>query len=205
MPCHHIISDTDIEHIYDIKKVSSYDISIDCVNKVKKSVSIDIFLNADKLNKTYITREYRENYELRGTTEVKLDKVALHQTFFLKEEYQNKGLATDFFEKELEIYRKNGFKEIHLDAVEDGIIVWHKLGYIYLDEDTEYSLMRWWYEYFNTIFLDIAIEERVSISGKIKKWEKVPKKYKIPYNKISFSVWLRRNNLVTSEPMFYKL
>jgi len=206
MPCHHIISDIDIENIYKIKEVSYCDININCIDEFIKSSTIDIYSEKkDRLNKTYIAREYHENYELRGTKELKVGKVALHQTFFLKEEYQKLGLATAIFEKEKDIYRENGFKEIHLDAVEDGVIVWRTLGYKYSDEDTEYMLMRWWYEYFTTIFLDIPLKEQTIIAGKITKFEKIPKKYKIPNGKITFSKWLRKDGLVTAEPMYYKL
>ena len=206
MSCHHIISDSDIENIYDVNGVSSYETDIDCINVSSKSARIDIFSSTgDKINETYIEREYYEDYELRGTRELKLGKVALHQTFFLKEMYQRLGLATSFFWKEINIYRDNGFKEIHLDAVEDGVIVWRTLGYKYLDENTEHTLMRWWYEYFFSTFSDISEEEQLSISSKIKKFEKIPKKYKIPNDRIIFSVWLRSNDLVTAEPMFYQL
>ncbi len=205
MPCHSIISDEDIEKIYDIPKISSFDIVTDCLDKSKKSAKIDIFKDSKRLNTTYITREYDENYELRGTTESTLGKVVLHQTFFLQEENQKLGLATSLFWKELDIYRNNDFNEIHLDAIEDGIIVWHSLGYHYLDESTEANLMIRWYEYFVETFDEISEEERTKIIHKTNNFEQVLKKYKVPKNKITFSKWLRKNDLVTAEPMFYKL
>jgi len=205
MPCHHIISDEDIEKVYDIPEISSYDIETNCFDQSKKSAKIDIFQKTKKLNKSYITIEYCQNYELRGTAESILGKVVLCQTFFLEEEHQNLGLATSLFWKERDIYRNNNFNEIHLDAIEDGIIVWRSLGYNYLDDSTEANLMIRWYQYFVETFDEISEQEQVKIIHKTKEFEQVLRKYKVPNDKITFPEWLRSNNLVTSEPMFYKL
>ena len=141
MSCHHIISDSDIENIYDINDVSSYETDINCIDVSSKSARIDIFSSTgDRINEIDIYREYHENYDLRGTKEREFGKVALHQIFFLKEEYQQLGLTTSFFWKEINIYRDNGFKQIHLEATKDGILVWRSLGYKYLDENTEVNL-----------------------------------------------------------------
>jgi len=205
MSCHHIISDFDIEKIYNITKISSFNIETTCYHINRKSAKIDIYIGSDKMNSTDITREYHDGYELRGSSTLELGKVALHQTFFLKEEYQRNGIADSFFMKEKSIYLDNGFKEIHLDAVEDGIIAWRSLGYEYLDENTEVNLMLKWYEYFYTTFEDIAISKRKYIAHKTKNFKQVLRKYKVPNDRITFPEWLRSQSLVTSEPMFYKL
>lgn len=205
MPCHHIISDSDIRNIYDISKISNADIETVCNDMNSKSIKVDIYFDLDKMNSTYITREYYDEYELRGTRTLELGKVALHQTFFLKEEYQRTGIADSLFLKEISTYSDNAFKEIHLDAVEDGVIVWRSLGYRYLDESTEVNLMVRWYEYFYTIFQDISLSERKFIVNKTKTFKQVLRKYKVPIDRITFPEWLRSQSLVTSEPMFYKL
>jgi GNAT superfamily N-acetyltransferase len=205
MSCHHIISDSDIENIYGITKISSFDIETTCYGIERKSAKIDIYSDTAKMNLTDITREYHDDYELRGTEILELGKVALHQTFFLKEEYQRNGIADSLFLKEIRIYREKGFKEIHLDAVEDGVIAWRSLGYSYLDESTEVNLMLRWYEYFYTTFQDIALSERKFIVKKTKNFKQVLQKYRVPNDRITFPEWLRNQGLVTSEPMFYRL
>ena len=205
MSCHHIISDSDIEKIYNITKISSFHIETTCYDINRKGANIDIYSDSDKMNSTDITREYHDDYELRGTSTLELGKVALHKTFFLKKEYRKDGIADSLFWREIDIYKDNGFKEIHLDAVEDGVIVWRSLGYRYLDENTEVNLMTRWYEYFYTTFQDISLLEKKSIVHKTKKFEQVLRKYKVPNDRITFPEWLRNQSLVTAEPMYYKL
>jgi len=205
MPCHHIISDRDIEKIYKITQISRYKISIECHDKNIKTLKIDIYSDSDRMNLGSITREYHIDYELRGIETSEMGKVALHQTFFLKESYQKKNIARSLFDQEITIYANNEFNEIHLDAIEDGVIVWRSLGYKYLDESTEENLMIRWYEYFHTIFSDIPENERMFIMNKTKVFADIIGKYKSPKERISFPEWLRKTKLVTAEPMFYIL
>jgi len=153
MGCNQLISDSDIEKIYqDDNLITSNQIcTAICKNNDIKNTNIHIFHQQNymcQLNEnTPIIREYHKNYKLASPTSIDDNgKVALHEQFLLKPEFRNQKVATNVHRKELETYRKLGFKEIQLEAEMDGLIVWQKMFFKFKDEK-------------NISFIKIAIQK----------------------------------------------
>lgn len=101
-----------------------------------KKVKLQLMDNSTIISKTKIEREYNSKKELFSNPDGEKDKVAYHVSFELIDGYLGNEIAKDIHEKELEIYSSENIKEIHLYAWNDGIVVWLKLGYKYMNKDS---------------------------------------------------------------------
>lgn len=134
MVCDYILPNSDIEEIYE-DVVSALEVSI---NKMcgenpgnSKCASIAIKVDDESLVISPIKREYFLNKSL--VHQEGMGKVAEHIHFFLKEDYRKNGIATRIHENEINVYRRNNFKQIQLTATGEGILAWKKLFYKYKD------------------------------------------------------------------------
>lgn len=111
---------------------------IECNTSISniKKVKLQLMDNSTIISKTKIEREYNSKKELFSNPDGEKDKVAYHVSFELADGYLGKEIAKDIHEKELEIYSSQNIKEIHLYAWNDGIVVWLKLGYKYMNKDS---------------------------------------------------------------------
>lgn len=83
-------------------------------------------------------------------------KVAEHKLFKLLSTYRARGIAKSIHEKEMEVYRSHNFDEIQLEAAWDGVIVWRKLFFDYVDIEEEKKIKRSMVNY-------LAKEKRMSV------------------------------------------
>lgn len=138
MSCNNLISNAEVEYAYnDEKFIISNQVISNCVDNNIKKVFIEIYDedNITLLEKP-IERLYFREKELFSNIN-QIGKVAKHEYFILKDIHQNKGIAKKVHERELEIYRRNNFIEIQLDAAWDGLIVWKKLFYKFANSTQE--------------------------------------------------------------------
>ncbi len=194
------------DDIYDIVKIELFNKK--CQSDNEKIVSLNLFNKDDKLNDSEIKRIFYSNYEFRGREGS--GKVAFHDIFFLKDKYKSIGLAKKIHEKEKEIYKNNSIQQIHLNPMSDGVIVWAKLGYLYLDRESEIIINQRFFEYLEEIksiedeeydkLMDIFYDEDENFLTN--QWSKVDKKYFFADGKDSFTDWLyfephsRENELI---------
>lgn len=140
MPCNQIISNQAIQYIYKYKGVIlRADVTHTCLGENEKKVDIDIFASVsphDRLNHQPIQRTYYLQKELLGKKDL-IGKVAVHNYFVLKDQYRSQGIMTKVHSKELETYKQLEFQEIQLDAAWDGLIVWKKMNYQFINNIEE--------------------------------------------------------------------
>lgn len=136
MPCNQIISDQAIQYTYKYKGVIlRADVTHACSGENEKKVDINIFASAEphnQLNHQPIQRTYYLEKELLGKKGL-IGKVAAHNYFILKDQYRSQGIMTKVHSKELETYKQLEFQEIQLDAAWDGLIVWKKMNYQFIN------------------------------------------------------------------------
>lgn len=192
MQCDYIISDNDVEEIYDN---TSYNLestihkSCDEVNS--KYISLNITTNSNELTTSPIKREFF-NEKLLFNKAGTVGKVAEHIHFFIKEEYRQEGIAKAIHENELVIYTRNDFKQIQLTAVGDGVLVWRKLYYKYKDSTQEKKILDNLWIYLTKVHrLNI---EQIESKFKNKSLKDISSKYFLaPSNgKDSFLKWLQK-------------
>jgi hypothetical protein len=139
MSCNSLISNTQIEDIYkDDNLISSNGVTHLCNedNSIKK-VHIEIYDATDTfMLKRPIERSYYRDYPLIADSE-STGKVVKHEYFILQETFRGKKIASAIHAKEIATYRLCDFKEIHLDAAWDGLIVWKKMFFKFKNPQAE--------------------------------------------------------------------
>ena len=60
---------------------------------------------------------------------------------------RNRGILRRFFNNGLEVFKKKGYSIITLDAIGDGILVWPRLGFRYVDKVDEMQIKMYLKEY----------------------------------------------------------
>lgn len=201
MSCNDLIDNTDIKTIYESCSCVDYaNIDSDCSNADTKVSKINLYKNENTINKVPIKREYHRNASLRS-----LDgngKVVVNKLFVLKNEYRsrkydNKTISTNFHEKEIEVYSRNQFVEIQLDAAWNGITHWPKLGFEFYKLDKyDHILYTLWSTFFSESFA-LEPEEKDKVLIKHTSYRTVPKKFKK-----GFGAWLINNNIGKAFPMY---
>ncbi|QSZ42835.1 hypothetical protein GJV85_12185 [Sulfurimonas aquatica] len=141
-----IISDATIEKIYNVDNLSKINIDYNNCDDVTKIKHVCISLydkNGNIINHKQklrykcsldleyipVVREYYADKKLRGKSNS--GKVAYHHIFALS--VKGDGTARQIANNENELYKANSFKEIHIDATADGIIVWPRMGFEYVN------------------------------------------------------------------------
>jgi len=196
LQCDYIMSNDDIKEIYDSVTSHSLETSFlrpRCEDKESKNIKVDIKINNEELTNpnTPVQREFYQEKQLYNQDTH--GKVVEHMTFIINEEYRRKGIAKSIHENELRIYKKNGFKQIQLSAVHDGILVWSKLLYKYKDKKEEKKIFNEFLVYLKQIHL-LSMETITSKTFKNKSLKDINIKYLLApsEDKDSFSVWLSK-------------
>lgn len=202
MPVIQIISDNDIEKIYKTTPIKRVDVLSVCDTEELQKTVIDIFdkdntqMNKEPIHREYHTTKSLKSYEGSG-------KVAEHKLFVLNDNQKGKGIAKKLHDKEIQIYVNNEFVEIHLHAAWDGIFIWDKLGFKYVNpgayEPIVYSR---WREYFLKAYTQENLDKtsKYDILLKYGSIKTVPEKYKK-----GFGTWLLSEGKNFSVPMYKRV
>lgn len=200
MACTDIISNSDILLIYKKYFVENIIVNYDnCVPNTIKKLSLNLYT---KENKPILLRPleiyYHKNKQyisFKGIGKVvEIVYVSLNHT------YRNKGYYKQVHLKELSTYKKYNFKEIQLNAIYQGIIVWKKLGfnYVYIDDDKK--MLATWIDFMLNDKLDIPFSRKVVIINKYKLLSDVEEEYLK-----GFYDWLIKNYREIMIPMYKKV
>ena len=182
MNCDKMISDNQILEAYTISeiipkfRVSSYESNPKCVDENHKSSLIYLTKNnSDVLQHCCIHNEY---FLIENEKTVKLHNITIKNTL------RRDRLAKKIIYKNKEIYKQNGFKSIVLKAINDGVVVWKKLGFEF-DNITDEKIV---IKQFN-----IYLREIKGINEKFVNIKQVPKDYFFDES-INFTDWLSSKN-----------
>ncbi len=200
MSCNDLISNIDIESIYD--NVTSHLLTASmhshCIDSDTKKANISIQLNGDDLTTNLTKREYFRDRPLinhLGSS----GKVVEHITFVIKDEYRDDGIAKSIHVEELKIYERNEFQQIQLTAVGQGILVWYHLYYKFVEDDGEEDVLIQLWSYLKQVHsLD---RDTIEKKFKNKNLKDIPNKYlQAPSTgAIDFAEWLSRNDCIGIE------
>ena len=183
MSCHYIISDNQILEAYTINgltpkfRESSYDENPKCIDEEHKESLIYLLKDdVEVLQHCCIHNEYflRESKKI-----VKLNNITIKDTL------RNQKIVKNIIYKNREVYKENGYQEIILKAIKDGVIVWKKLGFQFDNITDEKIVLR----QFN-IYLK---EVKGILDKKFAKIEQIPKNYFFDES-IKFTDWLANKN-----------
>jgi len=154
LECDYLIPDSDIKSIYN--NVDSFSLNAtlrkSCIGTNSKKVSVDVNISGHALVSIDrpIKREFHKEktlYEKEG----RVGKVVEHMHFFIEEQYRRKGIAKSIHQSELVFYKNNGFKQIQLTAIFEGVIVWSKLFYKFKDSVQEEEIMMQLFPYLKQV------------------------------------------------------
>lgn len=194
MSCNHIISDTEIENIY--KKSQYYDVQLqrkDCrFNDTSKYVFIEVKKdNEIILDKPIIWDYLKESRLFKNAPHSGYGKVAKYEQIEIKSKFRDEKIAKHFDTKAYEVYKRNNFKEIQMHAIKDGIIVWPKLFYQFVNPNDEKKLLMEFEKYLFDIHSIVDDNTRNKKMEKLKNINDIPKSLSKPKDgKISFADYL---------------
>lgn len=138
MSCNSLMQNSSIEYIYHDKEfIISNQVETECLNEETKKALIYIF---DKNENTLLIRPIERTYFKEKELHSKngnYGKVVKHDYFILKNEFHGNNIATKIHKNEIQSYKNNNFIEIHLDAAWDGLIVWKKLFFKFVNQKQE--------------------------------------------------------------------
>ena len=165
MSCNDLINDSDIKIIYEsCRCVDQASVRSHCHNTDTKVTNINLTKGEATINKKPIQREYHRNAPLRSIDSN--GKVVINKLFVLKDAYRGSKITDKFHNKEMEIYHRNDFIEIQLDAAWNGITHWAELGFDFykltLYHQQLYTL---WSSFFMKSFV-LAPEKKLDILTK---------------------------------------
>jgi len=155
MGCNDLISDEDIENIYqDNSLILRNEVVSSCKNDNNKQATIHIY-DKDNLHMCEggrigaIIRKYQRNSHFFSPSLSDTGKVVTHEQFLLRPQYRRKTIIKTIHAKEIEIYKRLGFQEIQLEAEFDGLVVWKKMLFKFKED-------------INLNFIKIAIQKYLS-------------------------------------------
>jgi hypothetical protein len=166
----------------------------------KNLIEDDNYLD-NEVTESPAVRTYYENKQLINSPIC--DKVVNHESFTLKGDFRKKGLAKKIHNEELEIYRNNSVKEIHLKSASDGILVWLFLEFDFIDEDEKDTFFDDINLYINLYFKNILGIKSYKINN-VSDLTLIKKKL-LPKDKISFTEWLKSNCDCLTYSMYKRL
>jgi hypothetical protein len=151
--CNDLINDKDIEKIYSVKEVSNTKLDSVCDSDDIKGAIINIYNNKAPINKGYILRFYYRNKEFTGKNGN--GKVVWHFQCEYFDQYKSEGFGKKILQREIQLYQKEKYEELQINAKFDGIVVWRRLGLNYNNEEHELYIITKWREYlFNEYRVD---------------------------------------------------
>lgn len=144
MACNSIISDENIKEAFNTDNIkASFMKATYCERDDIKTAFIDIEKNGKKLlEHCCIHKEYIKDIDYKF---VKLQGIRI------KTNLRNSGISKKIIKRNIKIYRKENFKCIKLNAIQDGMIVWSKLGFKFDNIKDERTILRYFRDYLNEI------------------------------------------------------
>lgn len=203
MPCNHIMPDQDIADIYSAKGVKNLQFLDDnpCQNEIVKERNYQLINTKNQyMTLTPIQRKYHIKAPLWAFSGS--GKVVEHKLFILHPDYRKKGYAKAFSENEEIIYRNNNFNEVQIEAAWDGVNVWRKLKYEYLDKKVSKRIFLVWRAYFSQTWTG---QDKSVILRKYKSIDEVPTKYLAPDNLASMGDWIANTKAIPLLKMYKKV
>jgi len=211
MLCNSIISDNEIKSIYE-------DGSADHVSLLKNECRFDatskyVFIEVKKdnvyiLDKPIIWDYLKESRLYKNAPTSGYGKVAKYEQIEIKSKFRDDKIAKKFDEKAVEVYRRNAFQEIQLSAIRDGILVWPKLFYKFLNPNDEKKILMEFEKYLLVIHNYTDDNERNGKMAGVTSIEKLPKRLIMPTDgKVFFADWLSdkiKENKVSILSKLYK-
>lgn len=192
MICHEIISDDCIDAIYDVNLIASRKVNSKCKDSFTKTAEITILdTNNRGMTQIVIKREYHSAKLLYGK-ENEFGKVAEHKTFILHKEFRKKGIAREITANEEKIYGEKSFDQVQLEAEWDGVVVWRKLGYEYVDETAEDEIVAAWNMFINKFIVQTGkmdVESRAKLIAGIESVDSIPVEYTVGEDGKEFTDW----------------
>ena len=179
MNCDTLISNSQILEAYSINDIipkfrsSDYDSNPKCIDENHKDVLLYLIKNNDEvLQHCCIHNEFLKCSDKKI---VKLNNITI------KEDLRRKKITKHILYKNKEVYKQNGFKEITLKAIKDGVIVWKRLGFEFDYITDEKIILKQFHIYLKEVKHDI--------NQRYAKIEDIPKTLFFD-NSINFTDWL---------------
>lgn len=190
MSCNSIIPDSEVSAIY--TNVDA-DYSIDVVKNECRNAATSkyVHLEVSKGNEILLDKPIIWDFlkESRCWKSGTYGKVAKFEQITIASKFKDLKIATKFDESGIVILRRNQFKEIHITAIHDGILVWSKLFYKFVYREDEDKIIGLFQKYLFHIHGMNSVE-RSNILMKIKAVNEIPKRIARPTDKIKFVDWL---------------
>ena len=211
-----VMPDSNIENIYKIQEITRVVLETVPEKEDVKGAIINIFNSTEQINNAPIIRFYYSKKDLIKSS-IKDGKVVEHVQCYYNEKYKTFGLGSKINEREKIEYKKNEFLQIHINnASADGIIVWRRLGFQYVDENADRTILGLWYSYLadELKLNETNKEEFFDIISKTKTIKNIKKEYlyhNLPNGKKTFVEWYankvneENSQYEISTKMFYNL
>jgi hypothetical protein len=215
-PSNLVMLDSSIKNIYKIQEISRMELETVPEKEDVKGAIINIFNSNNQINSAPIIRFYYGKKDLINSP-VKDGKVVEHVQCYYYEKYRTFGLGSKINEREKSEYKKNNFLQIHVNnASADGIVVWRRLGFQYVDENADRTILGLWYSYLTDELKlnETNKEEFFDIISKTKTIKNIKKEYlyhNLPNGKKTFIEWYankvnqENSEYEISTQMFYNL
>ena len=209
MPCSKIITNNEIEAIYHDNHNNDVSIIKNECRDSQNSKYVFITIkkdNIDILDKPVIW-DYKESSMLfKNIPHGGYGKVAKYEQIEINSKFRDEKLATKFDEQAISIYKRNNFQEIQITAIKDGIFIWPKLFYEFVDSKDIKKIIMEFDKYLFEIHKELTREQQISLINGIKTIDKIPKKYSKPNDgKISFIDWLAEKTKTKKISFLFKL
>lgn len=211
-----VMPDSNIENIYKVEEITRTDLETLHEKEDVKGAIINIFNMTEQINSAPIIRFYYGKKDLINS-HIKDGKVVEHVQCYYYEKYRTFGLGSKISEREKREYKKNKFLQIHVNnASADGIVVWRKLGFQYVDVNADRTILGLWYSYLadELKLNETNKEEFFDIISKTKTIKNIKKEYlyhNLPNGKKTFVEWYankvneENSQYEISTQMFYNL
>jgi len=149
MICNKVITNSQILEAYSIDDIvpkyrtSSYDSNPKCISDTHKDSLVYLTKDNDEiLQHCCIHNEY---IIMKNEKIVKLNNITIKDTL------RRKKIVKNLLYKNKEVYKANGFKKIMFKAINDGVIVWKKLGFEFDNLTDEKIILKQFHIYLRTV------------------------------------------------------
>jgi hypothetical protein len=209
MPCSKIITDSEIEAIYHDSHNNNISFVKNECRDAENSKYVFISVkkdNVDILDKPIIW-DYKESSMLfKNIPHGGYGKIAKYEQIEINSKFRDEKLATKFDKEAILIYQRNNFKEIQITAIKEGVFVWPKLFYEFVNPKDILKLITEFERYLFEVHSELTTTQRITVMNGIKTIDKIPKNYSKPNNgKISFTDWLAEKTKVNKISFLFKL
>lgn len=148
-PCDHIISDNQIENIYNNchAHVSSVNVhNATCITDDCKEYNVELQSADNKKINIALQRQIENDCQLKSN-ESMVGKVAHNKFFALNDEFKKKGIGKAVHQRECIEYANIGVQEIQITAYWDGVVFWPLNHFKIEDESNDLELCKRWFAF----------------------------------------------------------